>query len=400
MNSFVFVVCGAREHIETLNFSLKFIRHFSKYPVLVVTDTARNEIPVEHDQIMHIDTPVEYDHHQASIYLKTGLQKFLNMDDGSLFCYLDSDIVAINPEINTIFDYFRPPVIFAQDHCPFDEFSPHAMQCTCLADIMRRNKEYAAVDEFFQQNFFLKIQENAADKMKLDKQFERLKEKNIHQIFPALAYFIKRHLLPLKQIKFGDYHFNKRNGFWYNASGEIVHFDWQYAVKLMEKTGFHYDKKNKIWRNSRGEDIMPQIPHCRHLGKYIAEKYHITIPGDWRHWNGGVFLFNRGSVDFLNYWHEKTLKEFENQFTRTRDQGTLAVSAWKFNLQDADTLPSKFNFITEFNNPDIQYDPEKGFTRDGFKTTFDPCFLHIYHEWGHTGWSIWDYVTNLKQTIG
>jgi len=399
MNYFVFVVCGAKEHIETLNFSLKFIRHFSNYPVLVVTDKKRNEIPVEHDQIIDIVTPAEYDHHQASIYLKTGLHKFLNMKDGSLYCYLDSDIVAINSEINTIFDYFRPPVIFAKDHCPFNEFSPHAMQCACLADTLRRNKEYSAVDEFFQQNFFIKIQENNTDKIKLDQQFELLKEKNIKHIFPALVYFIKRHLLPLKQIKLGEFYFNKRDGFWYNSSHEIIHFDWSYAVKRMEKNGVYYNKKNKIWKNSLGEDIMPQVPHCRHLGEYIAEKYKIKIPDNWRHWNGGVFLFNAAGVKFMNYWHEITLKEFENPATKTRDQGTLAVTAWVYNLQETVTLPEKFNFITEYDNPGIMYTAEKGFTQDGYKTTFLPCFLHIYHQWGRTGWSIWDYVSALEKTI-
>lgn len=397
MKYFVFVVCGARKHIETLNFSLKFIRHFSKYPVLVVTDTARNEIPVEHDQIIHIETPVEYDHHQASIYLKTGLHRFLDIKNSNLYCYLDSDIVSINSEINSIFDHYLPPIIFARDHCTFDEFSPHAMQCNCLADIVRRNNEYKAVDEFFRQQFFLKIKENLEDKTKLDMQFELLKRKKITNILPAVNYYFKRYFLPVKKVRLGRYYFNKNDGFWYNLSGDIIHFDWYYAVRILEKNGVRYNKKTGVWKNSKGEDIMPQVPHCRHLGEYLSRNYEIEIPGNWRHWNGGVFIFNERSCDFMNYWHKITIDEFNNLKTKTRDQGTLAVSAWKFGLQEAPILDKKFNFIAEYNDPEILYAAGKGFTFDQFKSTFEPCFLHIYHEWGHSGWSIWDYVAELGE---
>lgn len=88
MNCFVFVVCGSAEHISTLNLSLKFLRRYSAYPVLVVTDSSRNEIAIEHDNIIDVETPQQYSHHEASIFLKTGLHKFLPDINTNKYCYL------------------------------------------------------------------------------------------------------------------------------------------------------------------------------------------------------------------------------------------------------------------------------------------------------------------------
>jgi hypothetical protein len=399
MNYFVFVVCGAKEHIQTLNFSLQFIRHFSIYPVLVVTDSTRNELPIEHNNIIDVKTPPELDHHQASIYLKTGLHKQLNMEEGNLYCYLDSDIVAIDENINAIFSEFNSPVTFAKDHCQLDEFSPHAMHCNCLADTLRKNKEYEAVDKFFQQNVFSLLL-NEKDRKLLENQFSELQEPRIKSIFMGLHYFFNRYVSPVKKFNFGKFYFNKNTKFWYNSDHELVDFDFQFYEKILRKnTGIRFDYKRKKWLNKYGENITPQTPHCNHLSENIIARYKISIPNDWRHWNGGVFLFNNRSVDFLNFWHQITIREFRNPETKTRDQGTLAVSVWKFNLQESKTLPVNFNFITEFENSDIEYRKDSGFTKDGFKTTFKPYFLHIYHEWGRSGWSIWDYVSELEKTI-
>ncbi|MFO7790945.1 MAG: heavy-metal-associated domain-containing protein [Bacteroidales bacterium] len=51
MKHFVFVVCGSRKYTDTLNFSLKFLRHFSHARIHVLTDTSHNEAIIEHDRI-------------------------------------------------------------------------------------------------------------------------------------------------------------------------------------------------------------------------------------------------------------------------------------------------------------------------------------------------------------
>ena len=70
---FVFVVCGKREHIDTLHLSLQYLKKYSKHEIKIITDSSRNEIEILHDQVIDIKTPTQYSHHQASIYLKTGI---------------------------------------------------------------------------------------------------------------------------------------------------------------------------------------------------------------------------------------------------------------------------------------------------------------------------------------
>ena len=65
-NKFVFVVCGAKEHIDTLHFSIRYLQHFSKNEIIVVTDSARNEIQVAYQNVVDVKTPENFTNHQAS----------------------------------------------------------------------------------------------------------------------------------------------------------------------------------------------------------------------------------------------------------------------------------------------------------------------------------------------
>jgi len=65
-DKFVFVVCGAREHIDTLHFSIRALKKFSRNDIILVTDSSRNEVPVVHDEIININTPEHFSHHKAS----------------------------------------------------------------------------------------------------------------------------------------------------------------------------------------------------------------------------------------------------------------------------------------------------------------------------------------------
>ena len=134
-NCFVFVVCGPDAHINALNFSLRYIRHFSSKEVIVITDIRRNGLEIHHDNILDIRVPEEYDHHQASIYLKTSLHKLVDLD--SDYCYLDSDVIAVDRSVDKVFGYSTGPVTFALDHCSLDQFSPNAVNCDCLEERAR-----------------------------------------------------------------------------------------------------------------------------------------------------------------------------------------------------------------------------------------------------------------------
>jgi 4-hydroxybenzoate polyprenyltransferase len=130
---FVFVVCGPDEHIQTLHLALDRLRPRTNQEILVVTDSSRNRLAVEHDRVIDVATPSEMDDHQASIWLKTSLHRHVPLDRTA--CYLDSDIVAVRPDLDAVFDHYGPPVTFApdrmiHDNC-LDRFSPWAMTCSC-----------------------------------------------------------------------------------------------------------------------------------------------------------------------------------------------------------------------------------------------------------------------------
>ncbi|HXK82221.1 MAG TPA: hypothetical protein PLO05_08695 [Bacteroidales bacterium] len=400
MNCFVFVVCGSAEHISTLNLSLKFLRRYSAYSVLVVTDSSRNEIAIEHDNIIDVETPKQYSHHEASIFLKTGLHKFVPDIETNKYCYLDSDIVAVSEDCNKIFEYNPDPVLFVKDHCKFSYFSPDAMNCNCKkVQLTENEKFYEKFNSVFPKPINFDSQQKIEEKENLDNLFKELKSYKLKNILPSLNYLISRYFLRTNRIRIGHYEFISSEKCWYNDTGEIVDFDFPYYEKKLKRDlGIYYKANN--WYDTEGNILTPKMPFCSHLSEHISKNYCILIPDNWQHWNGGVFIFNHKSIEFLEYWHKITLEEFNDDKTKTRDQGTLAVAAWKFGLQDMKTMPLKFNFITEYANPEIKWDSTKGYTYNNYRNTFEPVFLHIYHHWGDEDWSIWQSVIDLGKKEG
>jgi len=398
MNKFVFVVCGGKEHIEELNFSLKFLRHFSKNEIIVLTEQKRNEIKIEHNHVINIETPIEFDNHKASIYIKTGINKFL--ESGHKYCYLDGDIVAINDKVDTIFDLYKSPISFASDHCRINEFSPFAMNCQCNENVINQDKEFNAKLSAVFGNINLTDESLKKQSDELQAIFSEYKLNPIKNAINNFTYLLKRYILPIKSFRLSNYKFNKSDKCWYNKDGKIVLFDYSYyEKKLWGTSGIRYNQKEGFWESNDGKIFEFKAPCCSHLTEYINDKYGIKIPDNWQHWNGGVFLFDDSSSDFLNYWHKTTIDEFQNPKTKTRDQRTLALTVWKFGLQSQPNIPQEFNWITEFANNNIAWKKDSGYTQDGFKTCFSPNLLHIYHEWGKTGWSIWDSVIDMETKI-
>lgn len=396
MNKFVFVVCGGSEHIEKLNFSLKFLRKYSKNEIIALSDLKRNEIKIEHNNIIQIDTPEDFDHHQASIFIKTGLNKFLPKTHN--YCYLDGDIVAINEKVDEIFNFYKPPITFAKDHCSLQYFSPHAMNCSCIVNKIKNDETFKIkISQLFEKIDFSNPKIKAQSQQLLQI-FAEYQNNPIKYSIQNITYFIKRYILPIKQFKLKQFKFLKSDKCWYNSDNEAILFDYPYyEKKIWGKTGIIFNFEENLWENRKGEKYEFKAPSCSHLSEYLQKEYGIKIPDNWRHWNGGVFLFNDKSEEFLNFWHEITIKEFSNPYTKTRDQGTLALSVWKFGLENHPNIPEEFNWICEFANKDIDWDKNLGYTKDGFKTKFYPNLLHIYHEWGNKNWSIWQSVANQNQ---
>ncbi|HXC01519.1 MAG TPA: glycosyltransferase [Opitutaceae bacterium] len=280
-DAFVFVVCGER-HAARLNLTLKFLKKFSQRDIIVVKNRA--SLKLDCDQVITPKVPAGLDHHQASIFLKTSLHKTLARERRR-FCYLDNDVIAVDPRVDTIFDQARGPVSFAADHCHLGEFSRHAVNCHCTGR------------------------------------------------------------------------------------------------------------------------------ECEHLHAAIHKMFGVKItPKTWQHWNGGVFVFDEASAEFMELWHRNTLSVFKDPYWQVRDQGSLVSTVWQLGLQNHPLLPRDFNFIVDPLDrvPRARRDTVQA--RDLFPNeTYalrsatsngtakpHPAFLHFINGGvGKRGWKNWDDVEQL-----
>jgi hypothetical protein len=143
-----------------LHRSIEYLRLRSALPIVIVTDTRRNEIAIDHPTVTGIDhitvidveTPSVFNHHQAGIFLKTGLLRFL--PPHREYAYLDTDVIAAAEGVDRIFDFQSGPVTFAGDFTIRETcvatFSPWAVNCSCLNDGARACSHLAqAIDRKF-----------------------------------------------------------------------------------------------------------------------------------------------------------------------------------------------------------------------------------------------------------
>jgi len=393
-NIFVFVVCGDDKHIKTLNFSLKYLKHFSKNKILVVTDLTRNNIPVNHDKIIDIRTPLKFNHHQASIYIKTRLHKILDLNHN--YCYLDSDVIAIRKDVDKIFEYQYGPVTFASDHSAIDEFSPYAINCNCLKNNLEKQKLFYNLQKKFDPNYKIKDPVLKSEMNELSNIAHTIKKRPVAHINIIVKY-IWTYILPIKYFKLNKkFKFDKTNRTWLNNKDDIIYYDVLNYYKNIEKnSNFKLKKINKRWTDKNGKDICV-TPKCNHLIMNIKKKFNVRIKkNNWKHWNGGVFLFNKSSVEFMDMWHFFTMEIFSDKKWVIRDQGTLAATTWKLGLQNQKRLPQEFNFIADFYNHNLLYDKNLGFSTDNFKSYINPYFVHVYHGFGKKEWHIWNLIENI-----
>ena len=135
---------------------------------------------------------------------------------------------------------------------------------------------------------------------------------------------------------------------------------------------------------------------CYHLQKEIKKEFGVNIsPADWQHPNGGFFLFDKGSVAFLDKWHELSLRIFSKPYWKTRDQATLAVTYWLFGLNKKPYLPVEFNYIADYYTENLIFNPDFGFSNNGLINTVKPWFVHVYHHFGDKNWPVWNYIDNV-----
>ncbi|MFN8321364.1 MAG: glycosyltransferase [Chitinophagales bacterium] len=385
-NVFVFVVCGAAAHLDALHYSIQALSKFSKTEIVVLTDSLRNEIPIIHNSVIDILTPSHFDNHQASIYLKTGIHKFL--PSGKNYCYLDTDVVAVSDRVDTIFENFKAPITFAPDHCVSDQFSPSAVKCTCAKDFAIWEKELKEL--FRKHKDLIREPENEEKKKKLLSYFEEAKKDKWRYWLLSLRFNLARKIFELDKDTF----LNKEEHYWHDKEGAPILYenDVQSSVDIIESTTLYRCQKdqNEIW-TINGKNVFDC--RCNHLKEAIKRVFDIdVIEQNWQHWNGGVFLFNDSSHDFLNAWHEKTMKIFALPEWKTRDQGTLIATVWQFGLQYHPTLPQQFNLIADYLHRNIEHTGNLQFELKKEGVTVIPDFIHVYHHWADKRWDVWQAV--------
>lgn len=320
--TFVFVVCGAVKHISALHFSIKALQKFSRHEIVVLTDSSRNEAPVIYHNIIDIKTPRQFDHHQASIFLKTSAYKYLPR--GHLYCYLDTDVVALNWGVDDIFKYKTEIVNFSSDHCKIQKFSPYAVNCGCIEklEILKEVliKEFnSIISEYGEQAY-------VTDPVLLEKRENLLKKLDILKR-EKLRYFLTslRFNFTIRNFKLHeDAYFLRSKKIWVDKNGRtILHDKPPELYSLIEKnTSWKRDKGNEKWIPPNGDFAENLV--CNHLVQFIFKKFNIIVKKpNWQHWNGGVFLFDDNSLSFMESWHLKTLAIFEDYNWKNRDQVRL-----------------------------------------------------------------------------
>lgn len=377
--AFVFVVCGVREHTETLHYSLKALLQYTSLPVYVVTDSKRNEEAIKHNHIIDIETPKHFNHHQASIYLKTGLNKFL--PTGPLYCYLDTDIVALSERVNDVFGQWVAPITFAPDHCTMDEFSPFAVNCTCKHDYEVSCQNFSKAEAEFESTLAVEYETTLAE---INKATEYNKRNPFVYLFHMLRYYFSgTHY----NILNGKFLLERKTQRWQNVEGDYIDAKYNRYAFFKRKMNLDWSEQQQAYLKPNGEDFFKA--GCNHLHQLIEQDFgHRVTPANYRHWNGGGFLFNEESDKFLNFWHSASLRIFELPDWKTRDQGTLIATIWEFNLQRHPTIDIQFNLIIDYFANRMKYlghltflHPEKGEVK--------PAFAHVFHHFGDSTWKVW-----------
>lgn len=385
-NVYVFVVCGAAEHINTLYFSIPYLKNRTKNRVVVVTDSQRNEIEILHDDVVDIRVNPSFDNHQASIWLKTSLHRLL--PSGNKYAYLDTDVIAIGNHPDGIFDQYIPPIRFAADHCRMKQFSPYAVNCPCLPEnIAYREKVNALIEKQdplskTQDQFLLQHRAN------LQRHFQHLKQSRLKAVMSAFRFVFSGNKFHLSE----QYYFDKKKKAWHTREGVAVMYQVSMR-KIAKEVGLRYlPIKNDILR-ADGRSIWRDS--CTHLQQYVFNKFNINITeADWQHWNGGAFLFSVESNEFMETWHQFTLEIFKDKNWKTRDQGTLIATVWKLGLQNQPVLDDIWNYIADYYNQTLEVNEEKNeISKDG-KIFTKPELIHIYHHFGDKNWKVWKWITN------
>jgi hypothetical protein len=383
IGGFVFVVCGAKEHLDTLSFSYSVLQAKTTHPIYVVTDNSRNEYLLQYPNLVDVRTPGHYNHHEASIWLKTSLHLLLPAH--KIYAYLDTDVLAYSKNPDGIFKEYMDPIRFAPDHCKMPNFSPYAVNCGCMDLFENKRKE---VDQLLKELDPLSGSPDPiviAAREKLFKVFQQSKTRGKLPVGFYIRYFLSWPYFNINE----EFRLDRRKKMWIDKKNNAVMHKVNMR-KVAKQSGLKWNYLHNEMALPDGRNLWSN--YCSHLPELIRKKFNVNITNaQWQHWNGGVFLFGPASKDFMDTWHQYTLEIFADPEWKTRDQGILIATVWKLGLEDHPTLDQKWNLILDYYYPNIRVLDNGEITLDG-KKIIQPEFVHIYHHWGDTKWEVWNKV--------
>jgi hypothetical protein len=311
-----------------------------------------------------VRVPARLDNRQASIYLKTSLYRHL--PQGTLYCYLDTDVVALSSDCDLVFDAFHAPVTFAPDFVRMDNFSRFAVNCGCEAQLKKAFKSRNLATESYAATL-------AKEYIAACQEIDILTEKNKRTVFQRIIAWAKYHLSSSPYYVLNEaYKQEKSTGRWTGRDGVPLEEKYD-RIRFLER------EMGLPWDAAQQDFILNGAPlgsyTCQHLNNAIAQKFSIDfIPYNWQHWNGGVFLFDESSYSFMEFWHNASLAIMEDDAWKVRDQGTLAATVWHFGLQNHATLAPRFNRIIDLAAQHLAVMDDGTLVVNGEKE--HPAFLH------------------------
>jgi len=161
------------------------------------------------------------------------------------------------------------------------------------------------------------IEEVVVDSSLNNFQANRFLKTMVHRIVPGLCCYMDNDVLAVSE----------------DASKIFDHFRGPITFATDHVVTFDYFSP---WALKKGR--LPEV---------AKSVYGLDIDPKWSLWNGGVFLFNEESTEFLDWWNEATMHVFFDDNWIDRDQASLAIAAWKFGLQDHPRLPQQFNWLVQ-----------------------------------------------------
>jgi len=134
---FVLCACG-NDRASRVNIALRFLKRFTKNEIVVVR--SRTFIPISHDQVIEFRSPQGFSDHAAYSSLVTAIHRVLPAESGQ-WCFLDSEMIAVDHAIDKVFDRRRGPVAFARGNADIDSQSGRMLKCGCSSSQCRHLRQ-------------------------------------------------------------------------------------------------------------------------------------------------------------------------------------------------------------------------------------------------------------------